>query len=102
MKVGVRVRTEYFDLETGEPIAEHVAVREGLPGDEFDFSTREGILGPFDDFEGLSLDAAHDSICGASQKCLKAVSDSKKKQKRAVRSSSKPRRGESRLLYTET
>lgn len=82
MAVKVRVITQYFDDETDEVLFSRDKVGESdVPCDEFDFSTKEGILVPFDALEGTLLDAAYDSMRGATEQFMAGMADAKKKRK---------------------
>ena len=83
MAMKVRITTEYIDTETGEVLSSQRAESDNVPYEKFDFSTKEGILGPFGELEGTLLEVGHASMTGATQKYMEANADSKKKQKDA-------------------
>lgn len=74
--------TQFVDLDTGETLGDQEIERDGIPFSQFDFSTKEGILAPFEDLEEIALETSHAAMCGATENFLKTVAASKKKQNR--------------------
>lgn len=72
----LKIRNE----ETGEVIEIESPAYKGIPdGGDFDFSSIEGILTPFDKLEGTLLEASRRTMCAATEQFMLREYQKKKK-----------------------